>query len=211
MKIKDICTVDQIDNSTDATNVIIDESGNLRKVNLKKAVNNFIPPPEKIEQIQQNTNDIEWMRSDISDLKTQVRSLAKDNTELKSNKINTSDIIDNLTTDDNSKVLSAAQGVALKSLVDKKVDLPKDNDDNPLNGTSGQILQSNGDGTTKWVDKLTTGGITEETDPTVPAWAKNQLNQHILRMKLVQIRLAQQKIKYLYTIVILMHIMILET
>ena len=89
MKTKDICTVDQIDNSTDTTNVIIDESGNLRKVNLKKAVNNFTPPPEKIEQIQQNTNDIEWMRSDISDLKTQVRSLSKENTELRSNKINT--------------------------------------------------------------------------------------------------------------------------
>lgn len=94
--------------------------------------------------------------------------------ELKSNKINTSDIIGNLTTDDNSKVLSAAQGVALKSLVDKKVELPKDNGGNILNGTSGQILQSNGDGTTRWVDKPTTGtgGIAEETDPTVPEWAK---------------------------------------
>ena len=95
-------------------------------------------------------------------------------TELKGDKINTSDIIDNLTTDDNSKVLSAAQGVTLKSLVDKKVELPKDNGGNILNGTSGQILQSNGDGTTRWVDKPTTGtgGIAEETDPTVPEWAK---------------------------------------
>lgn len=95
--------------------------------------------------------------------------------ELKSDKINTSDIIDNLTTDDNSKVLSAAQGVTLKSLVDKKVELPKDNGGNILNGTSGQILQSNGDGTTRWVDKPTTtgtGGIADETDPTVPEWAK---------------------------------------
>ena len=95
--------------------------------------------------------------------------------ELKGDKINTSDIIDNLTTDDNSKVLSAAQGVTLKSLVDKKVELPKDNGGNILNGTSGQILQSNGDGTTRWVDKPTTtgtGGIAEETDPTVPEWAK---------------------------------------
>ena len=95
--------------------------------------------------------------------------------ELKGDKINTSDIIDNLTTDDNSKVLSSAQGVTLKSLVDKKVELPKDNGGNILNGTSGQILQSNGDGTTRWVDKPTTtgtGGIAEETDPTVPEWAK---------------------------------------
>ena len=83
MATKDICTVDQIDNSTDATNIIIDESGNLRKVNLKKAVNNFTPPQEKIEQIQQNTNDIAWMRGDISDLKTQVSSLSDENAELK--------------------------------------------------------------------------------------------------------------------------------
>ena len=81
---KDICTVDQLDNSTDITNIIIDESGNLRKVNLKKAVNNFTPPQEKIEQIQQNTNDIAWIRGDISDLKTQVSSLSDENAELKS-------------------------------------------------------------------------------------------------------------------------------
>lgn len=91
MATKDICTVDQIDNSTDTTNIIIDESGNLRKVNLKKAVNNFTPPKEKIEQIQQNTNDIAWIRGDISDLKTQVSSLSEENTEL--NKILTSVVI----------------------------------------------------------------------------------------------------------------------
>ena len=61
-----------------------------------------------------------------------------------------------------------------KALDEKKVELPKDNGGNILNGTSGQILQSNGDGTTRWVNKPTTGtgGIAEETDPTVPEWAK---------------------------------------
>ena len=106
---------------------------------------------------------------------TEEKANQSDVDELKGDKINTSDIIDNLTTDDNSKVLSSAQGVTLKSLVDKKVELPKDNGGNILNGTSGQILQSNGDGTTRWVDKPTTtgtGGIAEETDPTVPEWAK---------------------------------------
>ena len=84
MATKDICTVEQLDNSTDITNIIIDESGHLRKVNLKKAVNNFTPPKEKIEQIQQNTNDIALIRGDVSDLKTQVDSLSEENTELKS-------------------------------------------------------------------------------------------------------------------------------
>lgn len=71
------------------------------------------------------------------------------------NKVNVSDIIDNLTTNAINKPLSAAQGVILKSLVDKKVELPKDNGGNILNGTSGQILQTNGDGTTQWVDTST--------------------------------------------------------
>lgn len=50
MSTKDICTVDQLDNSTDITNIIIDESGNLRKVNLKKAVNNFTHPKKKLNR-----------------------------------------------------------------------------------------------------------------------------------------------------------------
>ena len=99
MATKDICTVEQIDNSTDITNIIIDESGNLRKVNLKKAVNNFTPPQEKIEQIQQNTNDIAWIRGDISDLKTQVSSLSEENTELKSDLTELSESINDISYD----------------------------------------------------------------------------------------------------------------
>lgn len=61
-----------------------------------------------------------------------------------------------------------------KPLFGEKVNLPKDSKGNILDGGNGQILQSNGDGTTKWVDKPSDSGtgITEETDPTVPAWAK---------------------------------------
>lgn len=59
---------------------------------------------------------------------------------------------------------------------DEKINAPKDSDGTVSNGTSGQILQTNGDGTTQWVNKpsgsTSTGGITEEIDPTVPEWAK---------------------------------------
>lgn len=65
----------------------------------------------------------------------------------------------------------------LKGDLDRKINTPKNSDGTISNGISGQILQTNGDGTTKWVDKpsgsTSTGGIIEETDPTVPDWAKN--------------------------------------
>ena len=61
---------------------------------------------------------------------------------------------------------------------DEKINTPKNSDGTISNGISGQILQTNGDGTTQWVNKPSggsssgTGGITEETDPTVYDWAK---------------------------------------
>ena len=71
--------------------------------------------------------------------------------EVTTNKINVSDIINNLTTNVSNKPLSAAQGVALKALIDA-ITVP-----------------------TK-VSELTNdkGYLTSftETDPTVPAWAK---------------------------------------
>ena len=84
---------------------------------------------------------------------------------------------------------TSQMGEALQSIADaisnlgnitndsEKINAPKDISGNVSNGTSGQILQTNGDGTTQWVDKpfgnTSTGGITEEKDPTVPDWAKS--------------------------------------
>lgn len=67
------------------------------------------------------------------------------------NKVNVSDIIDNLTTNVSNKPLSAAQGVALKALIDAIVIPTKVSE---LTNDKGYIT-----------------GYTE-TDPTVPAWAK---------------------------------------
>lgn len=67
------------------------------------------------------------------------------------NKVNVSDIINNLTTNVSDKPLSAAQGVALKALIDAIVVPTKVSE---LTNDSGYIT-----------------GYTE-TDPTVPEWAK---------------------------------------
>lgn len=67
------------------------------------------------------------------------------------NKVNVSDIINNLTTNVSNKPLSAAQGAALKALIDAIV-VP----------TKVSQLQND----SKYLTSFT------ETDPTVPAWAK---------------------------------------
>lgn len=127
MATKDICTVEQLDNSTDVTNIIIDESGKLRKVNLKKAVNNFTPPQEKIEQIQQNTNDIALIRGDVSDLNTQVSSLSEENTELKdkignlvSKKQGTENSGKALIVDENGNVICGEAGVSVDATLSEE-------------------------------------------------------------------------------------------
>lgn len=72
--------------------------------------------------------------------------------EVTTNKVNVTDIIDNLTTNVANKPLSAAQGVALKALIDA-IDIPTNVSE--LTNDSGYLTSYT------------------ETDPTVPAWAKN--------------------------------------
>ena len=58
------------------------------------------------------------------------------------NKVNTSDIINNLTTNSSNKVLSAAQGVALKGLIDtlqSELDTHEANTSNPHSVTKSQV------------------------------------------------------------------------
>ena len=57
---------------------------------------------------------------------------------------------------------AAVVGNRLSSLSEEKISLPKDVTGVTQNGTNGQILQTNGDGTTQWVDK-TTGGVSDYT------------------------------------------------
>lgn len=60
---------------------------------------------------------------------------------------------------DNSKAAPAGIVGDIKS---DKINIPKDSNGNTLNGTSGQILQTNGDGTTQWVNKPEVGTSGDE-------------------------------------------------
>lgn len=71
--------------------------------------------------------------------------------EVTTNKVNVTDIIDNLTTNVVNKPLSAAQGVALKALIDAIIVPTKVSE---LTNDSGYLTSYT------------------ETDPTVPSWAK---------------------------------------
>ena len=73
--------------------------------------------------------------------------------------------VDTTLTESGKAADAAAVGARLSSLSEEKVSLPKDDTGATQNGTDGQILQTNGDGTTQWVDKPT-GGSSEE-NPTV--------------------------------------------
>lgn len=55
---------------------------------------------------------------------------------------------------DNAKAAPAGIVGDIKS---DKINIPKDSNGNTLNGTGGQILQTNGDGTTQWVNKPEAG------------------------------------------------------
>ena len=89
------------------------------------------------------------------DQMAEVVSYIKDNRDLieqvTTGKVSITDIVDNLTTNVNNKPLSAAQGVALKALIDA-ITIPTKL--SQLTNDKGYIT-----------------GYTE-TDPTVPAWAK---------------------------------------
>ena len=63
---------------------------------------------------------------------------------------------------------------ALDSLSEEKVSLPKDDAGAIQNGTNGQILQTNGDGTTQWVDKPT-GGSSASSGSTINQYFYNSL------------------------------------
>lgn len=67
-----------------------------------------------------------------------------------------------------------AVGDRLSSLSEEKVNLPKDDSGAVQNGTDGQILQTNGDGTTKWVDKPT-GGSSVPSESTINQYFYNSL------------------------------------
>ena len=70
---------------------------------------------------------------------------------------------------------AAVVGNRLSSLSEGKVTMPADAGGNVQNGTSGQILQTNGDGTTQWVNKPTGGSSSGITDINIKKWVGKKI------------------------------------
>lgn len=70
------------------------------------------------QQVQQNAAKILNLEEDVSDIKTDLVSIHSDIDDLTDNKIDKSSIENSLTSDDQTKVLSANQGKVLKGLID---------------------------------------------------------------------------------------------
>ena len=65
---------------------------------------------------------------------------------------------------------AAVVGNRLSALSEEKVAMPVDAGGTVQNGINGQILQSNGDGTTQWVEKPTGGSSSGITDINIKKW-----------------------------------------
>lgn len=81
--------------------------------------------------------------------------------------------VDGVTPLDAEHLNHMEQGIS--QLSEEKVNLPKDDTGATKNGTSGQILQTNGDGTTQWVDKPT-GGSSVPSETTINQYFYNSLS-----------------------------------
>lgn len=84
---------------------IIDAVAREKAIELQNSINNTLPSLQnQLNEHNSNTNAHADIRDSIS--------------SLSSSKVNTSDVVANLTTNSNSKVLAASQGAALKSQID---------------------------------------------------------------------------------------------
>lgn len=130
-----------------------DVSGQIGEHNVSESAHNDIRL--LIEGLTTRLNTLANSDDTTLDQMAELVEYIKDNRELiegvTTNKVNVSDIIDNLTTNVTNKPLSAAQGVALKALIDA-IDVPTKVSE--LTNDSGYLTSYT------------------ETDPTVPSWAK---------------------------------------
>lgn len=98
----------------------IDVSGQINGHNTAPEAHNDIR--ELLRDLSTKINNFLDVDDETSDQLSEVLTLIENNKgtleSLTTGKINVSDIIDNLTTNSSDKVLSAAQGVALKALID---------------------------------------------------------------------------------------------
>lgn len=84
-------------------------------------------------------------------------------------------LIDSSLTQSGYAADAKATGDAIRSLSEEKVTMPVAAGGTVQNGISGQILQSNGDGTTQWVDKPTGGSSSGITDINIKKWVGKKI------------------------------------
>ena len=145
-------TKDYVDSAISAIQAP-DVSGQINEHNISNSAHNDIRL--LVDGLTTRLNALADSDDDTLDQMSEVVTYIKSNKDLigqiTNNKVNVSDIINNLDTNVDNKPLSAAQGVALKALIDA-IAIPTkvselDNDEGYLTSFT-------------------------ETDPTVPAWAK---------------------------------------
>ena len=80
------------------------------------------------------------------------------------------------------EIVDAKAREDISKLSEEKVNLPKDDTGAVKNGTNGQILQTNGDGTTQWVDKPEGGGGTSSETADIPVTAEKAFAASVLEL-----------------------------
>lgn len=90
--------------------------------------------------------------------------------------------VDSTLTQSGQAADAKAVGDRLSALSEEKVSLPKDDTGAVQNGTAGQILQTNGDGTTQWVDKPEGGGGTSSETADIPVTAEKAFAASVLEL-----------------------------
>lgn len=106
-KTSGMATTTVVDNKISSHNTSDSAHSDIRNLinELSTKVNNFL--------------DVDDTKTDqLSEILTLINNNKGTIESITSNKVNVSDIVDNLTTSDNKKVLSAKQGVAIKGLID---------------------------------------------------------------------------------------------
>lgn len=143
-KTSDLASTTVVDNKISTHNTSTTAHNDIRVLiaDLTTKLNNFLDVDDTTtDQLSEVLALIENNRGTLESLTT--------------NKINVSDIIDNLTTNNSSKVLSAAQGVAIKNLIDALQTAVNGKQDTITGGastitssnlTSNRVLVSNGSG-----------------------------------------------------------------
>lgn len=135
---KDIAVLQQsIEKDIDSLNKIID-SYDSKFESLKSEIADLTSDSVDKDEVLNIKDDL---NDKLNDLTSEYKSLVLEVDTINNDSLTTTDIVNNLYTDDNTKALSAAQGAALKKLIDNNVAAIEKNTSN-LNGLISALNSS---------------------------------------------------------------------